>query len=260
MKRLEGKHLVITGINSERSIAYGIARACRDEGAELVLTYNNERFAERLAKYGEAFNAPVVKMDAADDASIADAAEAVKAHWADGADGVLHSIAWAPREAIAGSFLAGISRDGFLAAMNVSVYSFAAIMKAFAPQMTRGGAFLTLSYLGAERVVSNYNTMGVAKSALEATVRYAAADLGPRGIRVNALSCGPVKTLAAAGIKDFSKMLNENAAIAPMRANISLDDVGATAAFYFSDAARMTTGQTIYIDGGFEMMAPGAAL
>ena len=140
--------------------------------------------------------------------------------------------------------------------MNVSVYSFAGIMKAFAPQMTRGGAFLTLSYLGSERVVPNYNTMGVAKAALEATVRYAAADLGSKGIRVNALSCGPVKTLAAAGIKHFSKMLNENAAV---HANITLEDVGTTAAFYFSDAARMTTGQTIYIDGGFEIMAPGAA-
>ncbi len=126
--------------------------------------------------------------------------------------------------------------------------------------MCRGGvAFLTLSYLGSERVVPNYNTMGVAKAALEATVRYAAADLGSKGIRVNALSCGPVKTLAAAGIKHFSKMLNENAAVAPMHANITLEDVGTTAAFYFSDAARMTTGQTIYIDGGFEIMAPGAA-
>lgn len=257
--RLAGKHIVITGINSERSIAYGIAKACKAEGAELILTYNNPRFEARLKQYGETFEAPVVTLDAADDASMDAAAEAVKAIWPDGVDGVLHSIAWAPREAIAGSFLDGISREGFHGAMNVSVYSFAGIMKAFAPQMTRGGAFLTLSYLGSERVVPNYNTMGVAKAALEATVRYAAADLGPKGIRVNALSCGPVKTLAAAGIKHFSKMLNENAAVAPMRANITLEDVGATAAFYFSDAARMTTGQTIYIDGGFEMMAPGAA-
>ncbi len=139
----------------------------------------------------------MVTLDAADDASIDAAAEAVKAIWPDGVDGVLHSIAWAPREAIAGSFLDGISREGFLGAMNVSVYSFAGIMKAFAPQMTRGGAFLTLSYLGSERVVPNYNTMGVAKAALAATVRYASANLGSKGIRVNALSCGPVKTLAA---------------------------------------------------------------
>ena len=257
---LAGKHIVITGINSERSIAYGIAKACRAAGAELVLTYNNERFKDRLEKYAQGFNAVVVRMDAASDASVVAAAETVKAHWSEGVDGVLHSIAWAPRESIAGSFIEGASREGFLAAMNVSVYSFVAMMKAFAPQMTSGGAFLTLSYLGAERVVANYNTMGVAKAALEAAVRYAAADLGPKGIRVNALSCGPVKTLAAAGIRDFSKMLSENAAVAPMRGNITSEDVGETAAFYFSDAARMTTGQTIYIDGGFEMMAPGAAL
>ena len=259
MPMLNNNRFVITGVSAERSIAHGIACVAHAEGAELILTYNNARFECRVRALAEELNAKVIRLDASDDASVAACAESVKAVWPDGMDGFVHSIAWAPREAIQGSFLEGISRDGFLAAMSISVYSFAALAKAFLPQMEgRRASMLTVSYLGAEKVLPNYNTMGVAKAALESMTRYMAADLGPRGMRVNALSCGPVRTLAASGIKDFSRMLAASETLSPMRENITTTDAGNAAAFLLSDLARMTTGQTVYVDGGFEILAPGA--
>lgn len=257
MSILMGKRLLITGINSMRSIAYGVAKACYSEGAQLVLTYNNERFKERLEKFSKDFgNCPVMQLDVTSDESLQALAENLKSHWSDGFDGFVHSIAWAPSEAIEGSFLEGLSREGFMQAMNVSAYSFAAMGKVLLPQMQgRRAAMLSMSFLGAEKVVPNYNTMGVAKAALEAVTRYMAADVGPLGIRVNALSSGPIKTLAASGIKDFSKMLNVARDISPMRESITIDDVGNVAAFLLSNYAAGITAETVYVDGGFHAMA-----
>ncbi len=254
---LTGKKLLITGINSNRSIAYGVAKACYREGAELILSYNNERFKDRLHKYAADFgNCPVIQMDVASDESIEAAARAIGEIWTDGFDGFVHSIAWAPREAIEGSFMEGLSREAYLAAINISAYSFAGMAKAFLPLMEgRKASLLSMSFVGAERVVPNYNTMGVAKAALEATTRYMAADLGPHGIRVNALSSGPMKTLAASGIKDFSNMLKTAQDISPMRKPVTLDDVGNTSAFLLSDWAASITAETLYVDGGYNVMA-----
>lgn len=257
MGLLTGKKLLITGINSPRSIAYGVAAACYREGAELVLSYNNERFKERLHKYAKEFgDCPVITLDVAEDASLETAAESLKSIWPEGFDGFVHSIAWAPREAIEGSFLEGLSREGYLQAINISAYSFAGMAKAFLPLMQGHKASLVcMSYLGAERVCPNYNTMGVAKAALEATTRYMAADLGPQGIRVNALSSGPIRTLAASGIKDFVSLMNMARDASPLRANVTLEDVGNTTAFLLSDYAAGITAETLYVDAGFHSIA-----
>lgn len=257
MSLLIGKKFLITGISSNRSIAYGIAKACAKEGAQLVLSYNNERFKERVQGFATELGAgEVIHLDVTDDESLNLAALQISNRWSDGFDGFVHSIAWAPREAIAGNFLDGLSREGFLQAINISAYSFAALAKVFLPQMLNHKAsLLTLSYLGSERIVPNYNTMGVAKAALEATMRYLAADLGPKGIRVNALSSGPVKTLAASGIKNFSTMLNQSKDISPLKSLVSLEDIGNTAAFLLSDYAGGITSETLYVDAGFNAMA-----
>ena len=254
MALLTGKKLLITGISSNRSIAYGIAKACKEEGAELILTYNNERFRERLERFANDFGAAaVIQLNVASDESIEAAAARVKEVWPEGFDGFVHSIAWAPREAIEGSFLEGLSREGFMAAINISAYSFAALAKAFLPQLEgRKASLVTLSFLGAEKVVPNYNTMGVAKAALEAVTRYMAADLGPKGIRVNALSSGPIRTLAASGIKDFQKMLAHARDISPLRQTVTIEDVGRSTAFLLSDYALGITAETLYVDAGFK--------
>ena len=256
MALLTGKKLLITGISSTRSIAYGIAKVCHEEGAELILTYNNERFRERLERFANDFGAVgVIQLNVASDESIQACADQVKAIWSEGFDGFVHSIAWAPRDAIEGSFLAGLSREGFLSAINISAYSFAALGKAFLPQLEGHNASLVcMSFLGAEKVVPNYNTMGVAKAALEAVTRYMAADLGAKGIRVNALSSGPIRTLAASGIKDFQKMLAHARDVSPLRQTITIDDIGRSTAFLLSDYARGITAETIYVDAGFHAM------
>ncbi len=256
MKLLEGKRLLITGISSQRSISYGIAKACHEEGAELVLSYNNERFKDRVQGFADSFNAgSVIKLDVTSDESISNAGIALKDRWTEGFDGFVHSIAWAPREAIEGSFLEGVSREGFLQAMNISVYSFAALAKEFSPMLRPNSSLLTMSYLGAERVIPNYNTMAVCKSALESVTRYIAADLGPRGIRANSISCGPIKTLAASGIKDFGLLLNMAKNLSLLKTNVTSDDVGNLAAFLFSDKSFGITAENIYIDGGFNKVA-----
>ena len=255
---LDGKRILITGVLSNRSIAYGIARSCHQQGAQLAFTYQGERFEERIRGFAAEFGSTLTfPCDVADDAQIAEVFRALGTHW-DGLDGLVHAIGFAPKEAIEGDFLDGISRDAFRIAHDISSYSFAALAKAALPLMQgRAGALLTLTYLGAERVVPNYNTMGLAKASLEASVRYMAGSLGPRGLRVNGISAGPIKTLAAMGIGGFSKILKFVEENAPLRRNVSIDDVGNVAAFLLSDLARGVTGEITYVDAGFNAVVGG---
>jgi enoyl-[acyl-carrier protein] reductase I len=251
---LAGKRILIMGLLSNRSIAYGIARACRAQGAELAFTYQNDRFRDRVTEMAADFDSKAVfACDVADDTQIAAAFGALGEHW-DGLDGVAHAIAFAPREAIAGDFFDGLSREAFRVAHDVSAYSFAAVAGAARPLMAgRNGALVTLSYLGAVRSVPHYNVMGMAKASLEASVRYMASSLGPHGTRVNAISAGAIKTLAASGIKGFSKLLDYTEQHAPLRRNVSIDEVGNTAAFLMSDLSSGITGQITYVDAGFSI-------
>lgn len=255
---LEGKRILVTGLLSNRSIAYGIARAAQRQGAQLAFTYQNDRFKDRVADMARELGSELVfPCDVANDADIDATASAVRAHW-DGLDGLVHAIAFAPREAIAGDFLDGLSRESFRIAHDVSAYSFAALAKAFMPMMEgRRAALLTLTYLGAMRVVPNYNTMGLAKASLEASVRYLAASLGPRGVRVNGISAGPIKTLAASGISGFGKILKHVEENAPLRRNVTTDDVGNAASFLLSDLAAGVTGEILYVDSGFSHVVGG---
>jgi enoyl-[acyl-carrier protein] reductase I len=255
---LAGKRILLTGLLSNRSIAYGIGKALQREGATLCFTYAGEAMRERVEKLvpdlGGGF---VMSCDVTKDDEIASTFDRIKQEWGE-LDGVVHSIGFAPREAIAGDFLDGMSRDAFLLAHNVSAYSFAALGKAARPLMKgRNGALLTLTYLGSVRAVPNYNTMGVAKAALESTVRYMAAGLGPEGTRVNGISAGPIKTLAAAGISGFGKMLKSFAETAPLRRPVTIDEVGNVAAFLMSDLASAVTGEITYVDCGYSIVAAG---
>lgn len=257
---LSGKRILITGLLSNRSIAYGIAQACYREGAELAFTYVGERFRERIDEFAREFGSTLVfACDVAEDAQIAATFDGLRKHW-DGLDGLVHSIGFAPREAISGSFLEGLSRENFRIAHDISAYSFPALAKAALPLMQgRPASLVTLTYLGAERVVPHYNTMGLAKASLEAAVRYLAADLGPKGIRVNGISAGPIKTLAASGIKGFSRMLEFNEKNSPLRRNVTIEEVGNVAAFLLSDLASGMTGEITYVDAGFRAIAFGLA-
>lgn len=258
MAFLSGKRLLITGLLSNRSIAYGIAKACQREGAELAFTYVGERFKDRITEFAAEFGSDMVfEMDVGSDEQIAATIDGIRARWGY-LDGLVHSIGFAPRDAITGDFVEGLSRESFRIAMDISAYSFPALAKAALPLMEgRPASVLTLSYLGAERVVPNYNTMGVAKAALEASTRYLAASLGPRGIRANAISAGPIKTLAAAGIQGFSKLLHFMEANAPLRRTVTIDEVGNVAAFLLSDMASGMTGDVVYVDAGFHSVAIG---
>lgn len=252
---LQGKRALITGIASQRSIASGIAEAMRREGAELAFTYQNEKLKSRVeaaaAEYGSDI---VLPLDVASDEQIAQCFEQLGQRW-DSLDIVVHAIAYAPREAIEGEFLDGLTRENFAMAHDISAYSLAALAKAARPMMQgRNGSILTLSYLGAERALQNYNVMGVAKASLEATVRYLALNLGPEGTRVNAISAGPIKTLAAAGIANFRKMLHHFESYAPMRRSVTIEDVGNTAAFLCSDLALGITGEVTYVDSGYNIL------
>ncbi len=248
---LDGKRFLVTGVLSNRSIAYGIARACRREGAELAFSYQGERFRERIAGYAAEFGSDLVfDCDVGDDAQIAALFDGLGAAWPT-FDGFVHAIGYAPREAIAGDFLEGLSREAFRIAHDISSYSFPALAKAAAPRLSPTASLLTLTYLGALRSVANYNTMGLAKASLEASVRYLATALGPKGIRVNAISAGPIKTLAAAGIKGFGKILDVVEKTAPLRRNVTIDDVGNVAAFLLSDLAAGVTSEITYVDAGF---------
>ncbi len=256
---LADKRILITGLISNRSIAYGVAKACHAQGASLAFTYQNDRFKDRVAEMAAEFGSDrVFACDVAEDAQIDALFRDLGQHW-DGLDGLVHAIAFAPREAIAGDFLEGLSREAFRIAHDISSYSFPALAKAAYPMMKdRRGAMLALSYLGAVRMVPNYNTMGLAKASLEAGVRYLAESLGPRGIRVNGISAGPIKTLAASGVKGFSKLLQIVANNAPLRRNVSIEDVGNVAAFLLSDLAAGVTAEITYVDGGFNAVMGGA--
>ena len=258
MPFLAGKKILITGLLSNRSIAYGIAQAARREGAELAFTYQNERFKDRVTDMAAELGSTIaLPCDVANDAQIASLMEGLQKYW-QGLDGLVHAIAFAPREAITGEFLDGLSRAAFAQAHEVSAYSFPALAKAALPMMKgRNAALVTLTYLGAARVVPHYNTMGLAKASLEASVRYLAANLGPMGIRVNGISAGPVKTLAAAGISGFGKILKFVEEQAPLRRNVSLEEVGNVAAFLLSDLASAVTGEIIYVDSGFSHVVGG---
>jgi enoyl-[acyl-carrier protein] reductase I len=248
---LSGKRLLITGVLSNRSIAYGIARACHREGAEIALSYVGERFKERTEGFAAEFGSKLIfDCDVSDDTQIERLFADLTAVWPQ-FDGFVHSIGFAPREAIAGDFLEGLSRESFRIAHDISAYSFPALAKAALPYLTPQAALLTLTYLGSVRSVPNYNTMGLAKASLEASVRYLASSLGPKGIRVNGISAGPIKTLAASGIKDFGKLLGEFAATAPLRRTVTIDDVGNVAAFMMSDLAAGVTSEITYVDAGF---------
>ena len=259
MAFLQGKKILITGVLSNRSIAYGIAQACHREGAELAFTYVGERFKERITEFAGNFNSTLIfDCDVGSDEQIAALFADLGKSWQQ-LDGLVHAIGFAPREAIAGDFLEGLSRESFRIAHDISSYSFPAMAKAALPMLTPNAALLTLTYLGAMRSLPNYNTMGLAKASLEASVRYLAESLGPKGIRVNGISAGPIKTLAASGIKDFSKILNFVKANAPLRRNVTLEDVGNAAAFLLSDLAGGITGEITYVDGGFSQVVGGIA-
>jgi enoyl-[acyl-carrier protein] reductase I len=255
---LTGKKLLITGVLSNRSIAYGIARACHAQGAELAFSYVGERFKDRITEFADEFNSKLVfDCDVGDDGQIERLFLDLSATWPK-LDGFVHSIGFAPREAIAGDFLEGLSREAFKVAHDISAYSFPAMAKAALPYLNDKSALLTLTYLGSQRIVPNYNTMGLAKASLEASVRYLASSLGPKGIRVNGISAGPIKTLAASGIKDFGKLLKLVADIAPLRRNVTIEDVGNVAAFLLSDLAGGVTSEITYVDGGFSHTAIAA--
>ena len=255
---LAGKKLLITGVLSNRSIAYGVAKACHREGATLAFTYVNDELKDRVARLAAEFGTcPVLPCDVSSDDQIAALFDALGREWG-GLDGLLHSIAFAPREALSGDFLNGLTRGGFNTAHDISSYSFAALAKGARPLLQRRNAsLLTLTYLGSTRALANYNVMGLAKASLEACVRYLAATLGPEGTRVNALSPGPIKTLAAAGIGGFSKILHYVERTAPLRRNVTIDEVGNVAAFYLSDLASAITGEITYVDAGFNTVAAG---
>ncbi len=255
---LQGKRILITGLLSNRSIAYGIAQSCHAQGAELAFTFQNERFEERVREMAAEFGSTLCfPLDVAEDSQIEQCFSSLAQHWPQ-IDGLVHAIAFAPREAIAGDFLEGLSREGYRIAHEISAYSFPALAKAALPLMQeKGGALLTLSYLGADKFVAHYNTMGLAKASLEASVRYLATSLGPKNIRVNGISAGPIKTLAAAGIKSFGKILDFVEQSSPLRRNVTIQDVGNTAAFMLSDLSAGITGEITYVDAGFNTVAVG---
>ena len=254
---LSGKKILITGLLSNRSIAYGIAKACHREGAELALTYVGERFKERTVDFAKEFDTELIfDCDVSSDEQIEALFTDLAKTWPQ-FDGFVHAIGFAPREAIAGDFLDGFSREAYRIAHDISAYSFPAMGKAALPMLRPNAALLTLTYLGSMRTVPHYKTMGLAKASLEASVRYLANSLGPKGIRVNAISAGPIKTLAASGIKDFGKILGAVEAAAPMRRNVTIDDVGNAASFLLSDLANGITAEIVYVDNGFSQVAGG---
>ena len=249
---LSGKHALIVGLASERSIAYGIAAAFKREGAELAFTYQGERLRERVEAMAREFGSTLVfPMDVASDSEIDAAFAALRQNWST-LDILVHSVAFAPREQLSGNYADVVTREGFRIAHDISGYSLAALAKAGRPLMRgRQAAILTLSYLGAVRAIPNYNVMGPAKASLEANVRFLANALGPEGIRVNGISAGPIKTLAAAGIGRFRTILEHVQNMAPLRRNVSIEDVGNAAAFLCSELAAGITGEILYVDAGY---------
>jgi len=259
MAFLEGKRILILGVASKLSIATGIARAMHREGAELAFTYQNERLGERVRQIAEATGSNLLfPCDVTSDAEIARLFTDLAQSW-DGLDGLVHCLAFAPAGELDGDFVDVTTREGFLTAHEISSYSFVALGRAARSLMEgRNGSLLTLSYLGAMRSLPNYNVMGLAKASLEANMRYMTASLGPEGTRVNAISAGPARTLAASGVKSFRKMLDYNARNTPLRRNVTIDEIGNAAAFLCSDLASGISGEVLYVDGGFNTTAMGA--
>ncbi len=254
---LAGKKALIIGVANNKSIAYGIAKQMAEQGAEIALTYQNEKLKGRVEKIAAELGSNIVMpLDVSSDAEIDQCFTDLATQWTDGLDILVHSVAFAPREELEGRMIDASTREGFSIAHDISAYSLTACTKA-AHEMLKAkqGSVMTVSYLGAERAVPNYNVMGIAKASLEATVRYLAADLGQEGIRVNAVSAGPIRTLAAAGIKDFRTMLDKAAAATPLRRNVTIEEVGNTAAFLCSDLASGITGEVTYVDGGYNVTA-----
>ena len=253
MAMLAGKRALITGVASNRSIAWGIAQAMRREGAELAFTYQNEKLQKRVVNFASELGSDItIPCELTDDTQISQVFEQLKDRW-EHLDIVVHSAAFAPREMLEGSYLDNLTREGFLMAHDISSYSFAALAKAAQPMMQNGpgGAMLTLSYIGAVRAMPNYNVMGVAKASLESNVRYIASSMGPQGIRVNAISAGPIRTLAASGIKGLKGFLSHVEQNSPLRRNVTIDEVGNAAAFLCSDLASAITGEITYVDCGY---------
>ncbi len=253
---LAGKKVLIVGIASKLSIATGIANAFHREGAEIALTYQNEKLKKRVEDFGTQWNSELIlPCDVSNDEEIEKVFSEIAKHW-DGIDIVVHSVGYAPAHELNGDYVDVTTREGFQIAHDISSYSFVALAKAARPLMQgRNGALLTLTYLGAQRTLPNYNVMGLAKASLEANVRYMAGSLGPDGIRVNAISAGPIRTLAASGIKSFRKMLSANEKQTPLRRNVTIDEVGNAAAFLCSDLASGISGEILYVDGGFNTTA-----
>lgn len=251
---MQGKKALIVGLASNKSIAWGIAKAMSREGAELAFTYQNEKLKDRVIKMaGECGAKITVELDVANDEQINQVFTELAKHW-DGLDCIVHSVAFAPRDALDGDYVNATTRENFSIAHDISSYSFTALAKASREMMKdRRGSLLTLTYLGAERAIPNYNVMGVAKASLEANVRYMAAALGAEGTRVNAVSAGPIRTLASAGINNFRSMLSKAAETAPMKKNVTIDEVGNVAAFLCSDLASGITGEITYVDGGYNI-------
>ena len=252
---LQGKKALIVGVASNRSIAYGIAQAMHREGAELAFTYQGEKLKERVEKFAAEFGSSIVlPLDVSSDEQIVAVFEDLGKHW-DGLDSIVHSVAYAPRDALEGDYVEATTRENFAVAHDISSYSFTALAKAGRKLMAgRNGSLLTLTYLGAERVIPNYNVMGVAKASLEANVRYMAVALGPDGTRVNAISAGPIRTLAASGINNFRDMLSKAEGASPLRRNVSIEEVGNVAAFLCSDLASGVTGEITYVDAGYNIV------
>jgi enoyl-[acyl-carrier protein] reductase I len=255
---LTGKKILVVGVASKLSIASGIAAACHREGAELAFTYQNEKLKARVEKFAAGWGSNLIfPCDVASDEQIDAVFKDLSEHW-DGLDGIVHAVGYAPAHELDGSYVDVTTREGFRIAHDISSYSFVALAKAGREMMQgRNGALLTLSYLGAERTMPNYNVMGLAKASLEANVRYMARSLGPEGIRVNGVSAGPIRTLAASGIKSFRTMLDYNQSQTPLRHNTTIDEVGDASAFLLSELARGITGEITYVDGGFSTTAMG---
>lgn len=256
---MQGKRVLIVGVASNRSIAAGIAQAMAREGAELAFNYQNEKLKERVQNIAaECGSSIALPCDVSSDEEIAALFEGLAQHW-DGLDCIVHSVAFAPREALEGSYVDAVTRENFRVAHDVSAYSFAALAKAGRAMMAgRNGSLLTLSYLGAVRAIPNYNVMGVAKASLEANVRYLAYSLGPEGTRVNAISAGPIRTLAASGISNFRDMLAKAENAAPLRKNVTIEEVGNAGAFLCSDLASGITGEILYVDAGYNIVGLAA--
>jgi len=251
---MKGKKGLVIGVANNKSIAYGIAKACAREGAELILTYQNEKLQSRVQKVADELNVKnIYPLDVTNEEEIISLKENIKKDYGN-IDFIVHAVAFAPKEALTGRFI-NVTKDAFTIAMQISVYSFIEIAQKFEEILNDKASLLTLSYLGAERYIPHYNTMGVAKAALEASVRYMAVDLGKRGIRVNAISAGPIKTLAASGIGDFRKILSYNEENSPLRKNVTIEEVGNSAMYLLSDLASGVSGEIHYVDSGYNITA-----